>query len=204
MAPTAIRQRPRLPLRRRREHRRREHLISYRRIAVCLAPAHACEQAVAIACTLATEHGAAIAVIGAIEVPLEIPLDAVDPTVGAAARDAIVRAQAITESYGIASQGVLLHARDAGEAIVAELDMREADVVLVGAERPNARQRESVLPATTDYILKQARCPVMLIGQAADGHRHGSFDPVFRAGHPRDYWPSGEFVDHIGSKEQAQ
>src|SRR5262245_9688697 len=143
---TRTRRRPTLALR-----RRRERLISYQRIAVCLAPARSSEKAVAIACTLATDHGAAVALIAAIEVPLDSPLHAVDPTVDAAARDAIVRAQAITESYGIGSQSVLLHARDAGEAIVAELETREADVVLIVAERPTVRQRESALPATTDY-----------------------------------------------------
>src|SRR5215475_13565344 len=102
MARSAIRERPPIPLRR--QHR---HLISYRRIVVCLAPG-ASTGAVALACTLASEHGATVTVVAAIEVPLEIPLDAVDPTVETAAHGAIVRAQSVTESYGINSECVLL------------------------------------------------------------------------------------------------
>jgi nucleotide-binding universal stress UspA family protein len=196
MAWSAIRERPPIP--QRRQHGR---LISYRRIVVCLAP-DASTGAVALACTLASEHGATVTVVAAIEVPLEIPFHAVDPTVETAAHGAIVRAQSVTESYGINSEGVLLHARDAGEAIVAELEARRAEIVLVAAERPEGLQRASMLAATTEYILKQAYCPVMLIGQPTNGHRRDSTDPVFRAGRPSDYWPSGEFVDHIGRDEQ--
>jgi nucleotide-binding universal stress UspA family protein len=196
MAWSAIRERP--PITLRQQHRR---LISYRRVVVCLAPG-ASTGAVALACTLASEHGATVTVIAAIEVPLEISLDAVDPTVETAARDAIVRAQSVTESYGINSEGVLLHARDAGEAIVAELEARRAEIALVAAERPEGQQRASMLAATTEHILKHAHCPVMLIGQPTNHHRRNGTDPVFRAGRPSDYWPSGEFIDHIGRNEQ--
>jgi nucleotide-binding universal stress UspA family protein len=198
MARRATRQPP-PPLRR--AHGR---VIAYRRIVVCLAPADGSIGAVALACTLASEHRAAVTVVAAIEVPLDIPLDTVDATVQTAARDAIVRAQSVTETYGISSQGVLLHARDAGEAIVAELEARGAEVVLVAAERPERPERTHMLPATTEYILKQAPCPVMLIGQPTDHRPLNSFDPVFRAGRPSDYWPTGEFVDHIGTSEQAK
>jgi nucleotide-binding universal stress UspA family protein len=197
MARHAIRQRRPLPLRQRR-------VISYRRVVVCLAPADGAAGTVALACTLASEHGADVTVIAAVEVPLEIPLDTVEPTVQTAARDAIVRAQAVIAGYGLRSEGVLLHARDAGEAIVAELEARRAEVVLVAAERPDQQQRTHILPPTTDYILKQAPCPVMLIGQPTDHRPRNSFDPVFRAGRPSDYWPTGEFIDHLGTTEQTQ
>src|SRR5262249_4789738 len=147
-------------------------------------------------------HGPCVPVGAAIEVPLEIPFDAVDPTVETAAHGAIVRAQSVTESYGINSEGVLLHARDAGEAIVAELEARRAEIALVAAERPDGRQRAGLLAATTESILKQAPCPVMLIGQPTNHQRRDNTDPVFRAGRPSDYWPSGEFIDHIGRNEQ--
>src|SRR5262249_53958630 len=194
IARRAIREHPPLPLQR--GHRR---VISYRRIVVCLAPAHASVGAVALACTLASEHGAAVTVVAAIEVPLDSPLDPIHPIVQAAAVDAMVRRQSVTEAYGISPQGVLLHARDAGEAIVAELEARRAEIVLIAAERPEERQRAHLLPAITDYILKQAPCPVMLIGHPSNRRRRRSFDPVFRAGRPSDYWPTGEFVDHIGT-----
>src|SRR5262249_35025495 len=128
MAWSAIRERSPIPVRR--PHRRlisNRRLISYRRIVVCLAP-DASTGGVALACTLASDHGAIVTVVAAIEVPLEIPFAAVDPTVETAAHGAIVRAQSVTESYGINSEGVLLHARDAGEAIVAELEARRAEI----------------------------------------------------------------------------
>lgn len=177
--------------------RPRPRSIAFRRIAVCLSPGDFSIPAIELACTLADEHGATIGAIAAIEVPLEMPLDAADAAVESAAHDAVLHARAIVDSYGVAAEGVILHARDAGEAIVAEVAERRAELVVIASLRAGGRRSARLLPTTTEHVLKQAPCRVMLVGRPV-GDRSGDGAPVFHAGRPSDYWPAGEFVDRIG------
>jgi len=178
--------------------RRRRRAASYRRIVVCLSASEASARAVGVACTLAAEKNSLLIAIAAIEVPLDVPLDTPDKAVEAAARDAVHTAQANAESYGVRVEGVVLHARDAGEAIVAEATARRAEVVVIAAEWPQVRPHTR-LGRTTDHVLKHAPCRVMLIGHAAENPSQTrptpESEPVFRAGRASDYWPTGEFVD---------
>lgn len=172
--------------------------MSYRRIAVGLGASDASARAVAVACRLAAERNPLLIAIAAIEVPLDMPLDAPDRAVEAAALEAIHAAQAIAASYGVRVEGVVLHARDAGEAIVAETTLRSAEIVVLAGEWPQVRTNVS-LDGTTDHVLKHAPCRVMLIGRAskdATGQPAApESEPVFRGGRASDYWPTGEFVD---------
>jgi nucleotide-binding universal stress UspA family protein len=176
---------------------RHRRSISYRRIGVCLSADTFSATAVAVACRLADERGSTLTAIAAVEVPLETPLDTVDATVEEAARGAVDDARSIAESYGVPLQGVVLYAREAGAAIVAELASRHTEICVLGAEWPHATGSRR-LPPTTDYVLKHARCRVMLIGGPTGRNGLTQRDPVFHAGRPSDYWPAGDFVDRIG------
>lgn len=147
---------------------------------------------------LAAETASLVIAIAAIEVPLELPLDTPDRAVEAAARAAVQGAQVIARSYGVAAEGVVLHARDGGEAIVAEVAARRADAVVVAGEWPRARPHAR-LGRTTDHLLKYSPCRVMLIGHAAQSPSRRrpapESEPVFRAGRASSSWPAGEFID---------
>jgi nucleotide-binding universal stress UspA family protein len=179
--------------------------ISYRRLAVCLTPADSSVHTVRVACSLAAERHATITVIAAIEVPLEIPLDSIDRAIEAAAHDAVIKAQATADLYGISSDGVILRARDAGESIVAELTLRNADVVLISGDPRRQQQHLVLLAKTTDHILRHTPCRVLLISRRDHDHDtdRRENEPVFRAGRPSDYWPSGHFIDHIGTPDRG-
>src|SRR5262249_38052552 len=132
------------------------------------------------------------------EVPLETPLDVPDAPAEAAARAAVHAAQAVAGRYGIPVEGVVLRARDAGDAIVAEITRRGAEVVGVATDWQRAPAAARLLPETTDHVLRHAPCRVVLIGHPTDDRgsrleRDG--EPVFHAGRPSDYWPTGAFVD---------
>ena len=148
---------------------------------------------------LASERGAVITAIAAIEVPLESPLNTVDAAAENAARAAVYTAHAVADTYGISLDGVVLRAHGAGDAIVAEVTARRAQLVILPtgwAARSGAAAAR--LPVTAAHVLKHAPCRVMLIGRPNETQgpeQAEGADTVFHAGRPRDYWPTGEFVD---------
>jgi nucleotide-binding universal stress UspA family protein len=169
---------------------RRRRARSYRRIVVCLSPTDASARAVDLACSLTAEKHARLTAIAAVEIPLELPLEPVDET---AARDAVHTAQAIGQTYGVSVEGVVLHTHDAAEAILAEVEERDTELVVVAATWPRPGRRGRLIGHTTDHILASAHCRVMLIGNG----RTAAADPVFAAGRPSDAWPTGAFVDRV-------
>src|SRR5262245_8008233 len=143
---------------------RKRRARSYQRIVVCLSPTEASARAIDLACSLTAEKHAHLTAIAAIEVPLELPLHPADESAEAAARDAVHTAQSIGDSYGVSVEGVVLHARDAAEAILAEVEERHSELVVVAAEWPRPNPHGRLVGHTTDHILKHANCRVMLIG----------------------------------------
>jgi nucleotide-binding universal stress UspA family protein len=170
--------------------------IGYHRIAVCLSPDEGSLRAVHVACSLVRERRARLIAIAAIEVPHEFALDRPDPQAQAAARNAVHNAQSIAKVYGVSVEGVVLHARDPGEAIVADITRHGCDLVVIPS--PHRRRRAQ----TTDHILRHAPCRVMLIGSPPADQSvpaNTGSDPVFPSTHPRTYWPTGTFLDHNDS-----
>jgi nucleotide-binding universal stress UspA family protein len=134
--------------------------------------------------------------IAAIEIPHEFALDTPDPHAQAAARDRVRDAQAIAAAYGVSVEGVVLHARDAGEAIVDDITQYRCDLVVIPS--PHRRRHAQ----TTDHILKHAPCRVMLISNPPandSAPRNNGSEPVFPSTHPRTYWPTGNFLDRDGT-----
>lgn len=168
---------------------RRRRGVRYRRLLVCLSPGDAAARAVDVGCRLAAEHGSRLTALAVIEVPLEVPLETPDPEAEAAARAAVRRAQAIADKYGVPVEGVVLHARETGEAIVAEAADHAVEAIVV-APVFSQRQPGRRLDPTTTYVLKNVDCRVILIGASGV-----PAEPAFRARAPRDYWPEGSFVD---------
>lgn len=180
--------------------RRPHRPLTFRRIAVCLSPDVPPARAVGIACALASERNGRLFAIAVIEVALDLPLETRHEAAGERARDAIQAAQAIAASRRVPAEGVVLRARDAGEAIVAEIALQRIDLVVI-SERARGRRGTSQLSRTTDHVLKQAPCRVLLIGGAdLAAARQGpatESEPRFRSDRPSDAWPAGEFVDRI-------
>jgi basic amino acid/polyamine antiporter, APA family len=136
--------------------------LEYRNILVPLAPGRETQEALDVAARLAAERGARIVAIAVVEVPLELPLDAYLPEDEAAANRLLDEARRVGDSYGVGVIGRLARARRAGRAIVDEADRRRSEIIVMGSPR-RRRARAGIFGGTTDFVLKNAPCRVMVV-----------------------------------------
>src|SRR5438445_11494837 len=144
--------------------------LDYRTIVVPVAPGYASDEAMDVACRLATERRATIVALTVIEVPLELPLDAELPEDVAEANRQLDEARAIGESYGVRVVPRLVRARNSGRAIVDEAARRDAEIIVMGGPRRVrlAAGKKRIFGDTVDFVLKHAPCRVMVAtGRAA-------------------------------------
>jgi nucleotide-binding universal stress UspA family protein len=133
--------------------------IAYRRIVVPLGDEES-ELGVALAAELAPEGGAAITAVVVIEVPAELPLDAHMQAEEELARQELEQANAIAASRGVPLRSRVVRARARGEAIVAEAEAAGADLIVVRSPR---RPGRVLFGKTVDYVLRHARCRVLVM-----------------------------------------
>ncbi|HEY8842526.1 MAG TPA: universal stress protein [Gaiellaceae bacterium] len=138
--------------------------LEYRNVLVPIVHRRESEEAVDLACRLATERGATIAAVTVLEVPLELPLDAPLPDEREhQAHDLLDEARAIGEAYGVDVVGRLIRDRRAGRAIVDEAERRNSEIIVMGAPRRDVRRRSGrIFGDTVDFVLKNAPCRVMV------------------------------------------
>jgi APA family basic amino acid/polyamine antiporter len=144
--------------------------LEYRTILVPIAVGYPSDEAMDLACRLATERRAAIVALSIVEVPLELPLDAYLPDVVAQANRQLDEARAIGESYGVRVIPRIVRARNSGRAIVDEAKRRQTEIIVMGGPRRVrlAVGRKPIFGDTVDYVLKHAPCRVMVAtGRAA-------------------------------------
>ncbi|HYX88662.1 MAG TPA: universal stress protein [Gaiellaceae bacterium] len=138
--------------------------LEYRNVLVPVIERHESEEAVDLACRLATERGASIVALTVVEVPLHLPLDApLPPEVEARAHDLLDEARAIGDAYGVDVIGRIVRARKPGRAIVDEAERRNSEIIVMGAPRRDVRRRSGrIFGDTVDFVLKHAPCRVMV------------------------------------------
>ena len=138
--------------------------LEYRNVLVPIVHRRESEEAVDLACRLATERGATIAAVTVLEVPLELPLDAALPEeMEHRAHDLLDEARAIGEAYGVDVVGRLIRERRAGRAIVDEAERRNSEIIVMGSPRRDLRRGSArVFGDTVDFVLKNAPCRVMV------------------------------------------
>ena len=140
--------------------------LEYRNILVPVSPGRTSEEAIDLACRLATDRGAAIAAVSVVVVPLDSALDTVLEEGELRADEALDTADAIAELYGVNFSERLLRARHAGRAIVDEATRRQSEIIVMGA--PRAGRGGGVFSETVDFVLKHSPCRVMVVaGQKA-------------------------------------
>ena len=138
--------------------------LEYRNVLVPIVSRHESEEAIDLACRLATERGASIVALNVIDVPLELPLDAELPeATEERANDLLDEARAIGDVYGVNVIGRIVRARRPGPAIVEEATRRHSEIIVMGAPRRDVRQRRGrIFGDTVDYVLKNAPCRVLV------------------------------------------
>jgi APA family basic amino acid/polyamine antiporter len=140
--------------------------LEYRNILVPLAPGRETEEALDVACRLATERRARVVAIAVVELPLDLPLDAAMPEAEDEANELLDAARTLGDSYGVDVIGRLARGRRAGRAIVREAEQRNSEIVVMGSPR-RTRAQGPVFGDTTDYVLKHSHCRVMVVGARA-------------------------------------
>jgi nucleotide-binding universal stress UspA family protein len=137
--------------------------LGFRNLLVPVAENVESEQAMDAACRLAADRGAVITVLRVIEIPPVLPLDAHMIEEEAAAHRLLERMRAVADRYGVAVTSRIVRGRDAAEAIVAEAERRDVEVIVIGAPR----KVRAAFGSTVQHALKNARCRVLVIAEAA-------------------------------------
>jgi nucleotide-binding universal stress UspA family protein len=119
-----------------------------------------------LAAELAADDGSTITAVHVIEIPPNLPLDCHMLEEEREARSVLEEARVIAERRGVRVHTRLVRAREAGEAIVAEACIAEADVVVLRAPRAGDRRRK-VFGRTVDHVLKHAPCRVLVAAPPA-------------------------------------
>ncbi|HEY8774211.1 MAG TPA: universal stress protein [Gaiellaceae bacterium] len=149
--------------------RRRVPAVSggYRRLLVPVLGNPESERAVEVACRLAAERRASITAITVIEVPPLLPLDARMTEEEAEARRLHGRATTIADAYGVTVVFRTVRAREAGTAILEELEKSDAELVVIGATRKiRANRRTTAFGRNVQHVLMKASCRVLLVAAA--------------------------------------
>jgi len=136
----------------------------YRRLLVPMAANPESERAVEVACRLAAEHSASVAVLTVVEVSPLLPLDARMDEEERQARELHERAQQIADVYGVSVIPCRVRARQAAAAILDELERREVDLVVLGAGRRRRLSRQATpFGPTVQHVLRRSSRPVLLV-----------------------------------------
>ena len=138
--------------------------LEFRSILVPIASGYPSDEAMDFACRLAAERRASIVAFTAIQVPLELPLDADLPDEVQEANRQLDEARAIGESYGVRVIGRIARTRNIGRAIVDEAARRHAEIIVMAGPRRVRLQRgrRQIFGDTVDFVLRHAPCRVMI------------------------------------------
>jgi len=140
----------------------RRRPIQYERILVPVTASLASERAVTTAAMLASERKGLVTVLSVIEVPKELPLDALFPDEERESKAILSHAVAILERYGVNAVARTIHATTASSVILETADEVQAQLIVMGTERRN-RHRHAAVGKTLEHVLKRASCRVMIV-----------------------------------------
>jgi nucleotide-binding universal stress UspA family protein len=140
----------------------------YRRLLVPLSGSAEWTRAMETACALAAEHGATIEVAYVIEVSPLLPLDAQMSEEEAEAKEALARAEAIADAFGLKIRPHTIHARDAGRAIVELVEDEDVELVVIAAPRLRRFRRPGpAFSGTVRHVLAKAPSRVLVVSDRA-------------------------------------
>jgi nucleotide-binding universal stress UspA family protein len=119
------------------------------------------DEMTATALQLAAESRSSLVVLYPIEVPLNVPLSDPMARETAVAERELREAAALGRRYGVDVVTRIVRTRSVGQAIVEEADRRGSEIIVLGA-RERSRPGERLFGSKVDYVLRNARCRVMV------------------------------------------
>jgi nucleotide-binding universal stress UspA family protein len=121
------------------------------------------QRAVELAARLGEPQNARLILVYVVEVPLTLPLSAVNESQRAHGTEVLNTAQAVASRHGLQCTRHLVPARHAWDAIVRLAREEQADVIVMSVGR---KAHAEVLGKTTLEILRRAPCEVILSREA--------------------------------------
>jgi nucleotide-binding universal stress UspA family protein len=125
------------------------------------------DAAIRLACQIAKTTKARVIAIHVIEVERNLPLDVEDEARMRRADTVLEHAEQIARSLRSPLETEVLQARAAGAALVDEAVTRGVDLIIMSLPYRQVVGGDFRLGTTTQYILKNATCPVWLCREAA-------------------------------------
>jgi nucleotide-binding universal stress UspA family protein len=140
----------------------------YRRLLVPISGAREAVRVMETACALAANHGASITAVFVIEISPLLPLDARMSDEEAESREALTRAEAIAEAFGLRIRPHTIRTRDAGRAIVELVEDEDVELIVICAPRRRwLRTRGPAFDGTVRHVLAKAPCRVLVVSERA-------------------------------------
>lgn len=141
-----------------------------RSIMVPVDGSHASMSALALACDIAQKNKSEVFAVHVIAVKRTLPLDAPLEEEEAAGDKILANAEQVAKEQGCKVEYEMLHAREAGSAIVDEAIERQVDLIIIGTgyEQPFG---EFQLSGVVLHVLKNAPCEVWVCRHPAESAR---------------------------------
>jgi nucleotide-binding universal stress UspA family protein len=165
--------------------RRHRSAVAYHRVLVPVTASTVSERTVVIAAQLASEQKAEVTVLAVIEVPKDLPLEALFPDEEHEAKESLRRAAAILGQYGVRSKTRLMRSFSTATAIVEAAQDARSEIIVMSAVR-HLRKRANDLGDQVSIfeqaenlreVLKAAPCRVLLVSPPPDEHPNGRPPP---------------------------
>jgi nucleotide-binding universal stress UspA family protein len=137
------------------------------RILVAVGGQKVDEETVRMACRVAKARSAKLYGVHVIEVNRSLPLSAPVEHLVEHGEEVLEEVEQIAAEFGIEVETEMVQARDTGPAIVGEAEEWGADAVVMGLPYKR-RFGEFFLGKTVPYVLKNARCRVILYRERLD------------------------------------
>jgi nucleotide-binding universal stress UspA family protein len=139
-----------------------------------LSKSEATDRIVALAAQMVHSRGGNVELLAVIEVPFTLPLNARVEEDEKRALELLDRAESVARKCvaGMSKTGVnkrILKARNAGPAIVREVEMQAADLVLMANTPVRPRGNAQQINPAVDYVMKNAPCEVLVLSRGQAG-----------------------------------
>ncbi len=139
-------------------------ILDARSILIATDGSPASMEAIELACALVKRNKGSVTVVHVIEVPRALPLDADLQNAAERGEEYLSAAEQLAAKLDCKIEAELLQAREAGHAVVDEATSRAVDAILLGVEH-HTPYGEFQIGRTTQYVLKNAHCPVVICRQ---------------------------------------
>jgi APA family basic amino acid/polyamine antiporter len=135
--------------------------VDYERVLVPVDGTRLSDEMMVLGCQLASDKGATIDAVYAIEVPMHLPLDAPLTEERARGRKVLDGAMAVAAEFGVEAWPHLVAARRSGRAIVETAQEWDCDVIVMGAAKSPLAE-DSLFSDSVTYVLRHAPGEVLL------------------------------------------